>query len=588
MEYKPQDVECQNCKLKFIIEVEDFLFYEKMQVPPPTFCPECRAERRFCFRNERKLFKVKNAFTSKEIFSLFPEESGRKIITQEEWFGDSWDGMEFGKEYDFSKTFFEQVNNLEKNIPKYNLNCKLMVNSPYSGNATGLKNCYLCFSSNYSEDCMYGNALDYSKDSVDNSHINYCERCYECLWLEKCYQCYFSVICKESYNLYFCRSCLGCSNCFGCMGLQKSSYCICNKQYSKEEYEEEIKRMKLNTISGISKAREMTREFWITKPFKNHQGLKNLNSTGSYVTNCKNVNESYLIRESENIKYSQYLQVPKNKDCHDCTAWGQNMELHYETCVCGENSFNIKFSWNCWPDCKDVEYSMFLFNCSDCFGCVGLKKKQYCILNKQYTKEEYFEKVVEIKKQMNEIPYLDKKGNIYKYGEFFPIEFSPFGYNNTVAIQFFDMTKEEAEKNGYPWYEVPRGEYSITKKAGGLANSIGEVQDEILQDIIECEKCKNPYRILENELIFYRKENLPIPTRCSECRFQRRIQDRLKLKLYKRKCMCVGEVDETGVYSNTVEHLHGKEPCQEEFKTGYAPESGEIVYCEECYKREVY
>jgi RNA polymerase subunit RPABC4/transcription elongation factor Spt4 len=33
---------CQNCKKDFNIEPDDFSFYEKMKVPVPTWCPECR------------------------------------------------------------------------------------------------------------------------------------------------------------------------------------------------------------------------------------------------------------------------------------------------------------------------------------------------------------------------------------------------------------------------------------------------------------------------------------------------------------------------------------------------------------------
>jgi hypothetical protein len=316
--------------------------------------------------------------------------------------------------------------------------------------------------------------------------------------------------------------------------------------------------------------------------------VKNLNSTGSYVTDCKNVNESFLMREGENIKYSQYLQVPKNKDCYDAFAWGANMEMHYETCLCGGNTFNLKFCDNCWPNCKNLEYCAHMFSSSDCFGCVGLKKKQYCILNKQYTKEEYEKLVPKIKKHMDEMPFVDKMGRIYKYGEFFPIEHSQFGYNNSTAIQYFEMTKEKALENGYPWIEVPHGEYKITKKAKEIPDSIDEIGDEILEEIIECEKCKNPYRILENEFLFYKKEKLPIPRMCHDCRFERRIQDRLKLQLYERSCMCAGATDETGIYKNTAKHLHGDVPCGEKFKTGYAPDRPEIIYCEKCYQQEVY
>ncbi len=579
---------CQNCKKDFTIESEDFNFYEKIKVPLPTFCPLCRVQRRMAFRNERKLFRVKDAFTGLDIFSTYPKESGRKIITREAWFGDSWDAMEYETEYDFSKPFIKQLIEIEMKVPMYNFNVLRMVNSPYAFNATGLKNSYLVVNSNYSEDCMYGNAIDRCKDCVDNSHVNHSERCYESFWLEKCYKCYFSQRSMDSRNLWFCRGCVGCNDCFGSVNLRKASYCIFNKQYTKEEYKREIEKMKLDTDSGIKEARKKARDFWFTQPVKYHQGLRNLNCSGSYVTDCKNVNDSYLVRESENMRYCQYLQVPKNKDNYDVTNWGENIELCYETMECGENSYNNKFSRNCWPACRNNEYCVHLFSSSDCFGCVGLKKRQYCILNKQYSKEEYFTMVEKIKKHMNEMPYVDSQGIVYKYGEFFPIEISPFGYNNSIAMQHFPIKKEEAENKKYGWIEIERGEYVITKKASEFPDSISDVNDEILKEVIECENCKKAYRILENELIFYRKEKLPIPRMCHDCRHERRISDRLTLHLYKRSCMCSGISDETNTYKNTVKHVHGDEPCSEEFKTGYAPNQSEIVYCEKCYQQEVY
>ena len=575
---------CQNCKKDFTIEPEDFNFYQKIKVPPPTFCPLCRAERRLAVRNERKLFKVKSAFSGKDIFSLYPVEMGNKSLPQDEWFSDDWDALTYGREYDFSKPFFNQLLELKKEVPAFSLRTEFMVGSPYSANATALKNCYLCFNSNDSEDCMYSNATDASRDCVDDSHTNESERCYECFWVRKCYQCYFTIMSADSRNLWFCRDLIGCNDCFGCANLRKASYCIFNKQYVKEDYETEIKKMRLDTVEGIKEARIKAREFWKTQVRRHQQGVRNVNSTGSYVTDCKNTKESFLMREGEDMKYCQYLQVPKNKDCYDASAWGANMELHYETCLCGGNSFNIKFSDNCWPNCKNLEYCINLFSSSDCFGCVGLKKKQYCIFNKQYTKEEYEALVPTIKKHMDEMPYRDKKGSVYKYGEFFPIESSCFGYNNSTAIQYFPITKEEAEKNGYPWIEVPRGEYTITKRIGTLPSSIADTGEDILKEVIECEKCKNPYRILDNEFRFYKKENLPIPTMCNECRFERRISDRLQLELYERRCMC-GSASSP---SSTTKHFHGNEPCQEEFKTGYPPEGQDIVYCEKCYQQEVY
>ena len=579
---------CQNCKNDFTIEPEDFIFYEKVKVPPPTFCSLCRAQRRWAFRNERKLFRVKDAFTGADIFSTYPEQSGRKIITREEWNGDAWDAMEYGVDYDFSKTFFEQLLELDKIIPIYGLNAQGMINSPYSTNASYLKNCYLCFQSSYAEDCMYGNAIDYCKDCVDNSHINNSERCYECFWLQNCYQCYFTILSEESHNLYFCRNCHGCNDCLGCVNLINKNHCILNKQYTKKEYELELSKFNLNSRRGIKEKREKIRAFWKIHPIKYHQGLKNLNSSGSYVTNCKNVHDSFLVRESENMRYCQYMQSPGNKDNYDVSNWGEHTELNYETLECGDGSYNNKLSRDCWPACRNIEYSMHLFSSADCFGCVGLKKKQYCILNKQYTKEAYEILIEKIKKHMDEMPYVDSQGIVYKYGEFFPIEFSPYGYNNTIATQRFPLKKVEALKQSYPWIEVPKGKYNITKKAAELPDLIEDVDDSILKEVIECENCKNAYRILKNELIFLKKEKLPVPFLCPDCRYERRIGDRLTVQLYDRACMCMGKTDATKIYKNTTEHFHKGEPCTEVFKTGYNPLKDDIVYCEKCYQQEIY
>lgn len=435
---------------------------------------------------------------------------------------------------------------------------------------------------------MYGSAFDYCKDCVDDAHINHCERCYECFWLQNCYQCYFTIMSVESRNLWFCRDCLGCNNCFGCANLRKASYCIFNKQYTKEDYEKEIKKKNLDTRSGIDEARKKARIFWNTQPIKYHQGLKNLNSIGSYVSHCKNVRDSYLVRESENLRYCQHMQILGNKDCYDACVWGEYMELHYETCLSGERTYNLKFCCNCWPTCRNDEYCFDLFSSADCFGCVGLKKKQFCILNKQYSQEEYKKLVPQIKKHMDDMPYVDKQGIVYKYGEFFPIEFSPFGYNNTINMQHFPLNESEVMERGYSWIEIPHGEYDITKRAEELPESINDAGDEILKEVLECENCKNAYRIQANELIFLKNEKIPLPTMCHDCRYERRIKDRLGIRLYERTCMCAGDVDKTGAYKNTVFHMHKDSPCGEVFKTGYKPDSGEIVYCEKCYQQEVY
>jgi hypothetical protein len=81
--------------------------------------------------------------------------------------------------------------------------------------------------------------------------------------------------------------------------------------------------------------------------------------------------------------------------------------------------------------------------CSYCLGCIGLKNKSYCIFNKQYTKEEWHDKVDEIFSQM------EADGTL---GQFFPPSMNPFYFNDTAAYLIDDsFTKEEVTAKGYLW-----------------------------------------------------------------------------------------------------------------------------------------
>jgi hypothetical protein len=176
---------------------------------------------------------------------------------------------------------------------------------------------------------------------------------------------------------------------------------------------------------------------------------------------------------------------------------------------------------------------------------------------------------------MNDVPYVDKVGRIYKYGEFFPLEFSPFGYNETTAQEYFPLDEEQTKTLGCNWREIKKRGYKITKNPEELPDSITEVGDSILNEIIACEHkgeceedCTTAFKILPEDLKFYRRMNLPLPRQCPNCRRFQRVKKRNPLKLWHRKCM--------------------KEGCPNEFETTYTPERPEIIYCESCYNKEVY
>jgi hypothetical protein len=358
-----------------------------------------------------------------------------------------------------------------------------------------------------------------------------------------------------------------------CTGLRNKKYYFKNKEYGKVEYEKILETYKLDTFSGVEKAQKEFDEYILKYPRRFVFMIRCVNSLGDIISDSKNVQNCFILKSAENCKYIN-LAVGC-KDSYDMATGGELSEC-YEDITCdhsNRNFFGI-FSWKS----QNVQYTQHCHNCSHVFGCVGLQNKSYCIFNKQYTKEEYEKIVPKIIEQMNNMPYVDKKGNIYKYGEFYPSELSYFGYNETVAQEQFPLSKKDALVVGYNWQDnIQRTSSKETLPFENIPESINEVDESILNEILVCIDCSRNYKIVPNELIFYKKMLIPIPRRCFYCRHVNRIKRRNPFQLWGRTCMCKKE-----------NHFHGQKDCDVEFQTSYAPDRPEIVYCEKCYQAEIY
>jgi len=585
----PETKVCQNCKASFIVDAEDFDFYKKINVPPPTFCPECRMQRRFAFRNERTIYRRKRDPDGKFVISIYSEEKPFKVYSQERWWSDDWDPLEYRQEYDFSRSFFEQFKELWRRVPVIAIHNKNGVNSEYCCHALDNKNCYLNSAIAFSESVNYSNRVSYCKDSHDLYFCDHVEFGYNTIISKNSYKISYNSLsenCSDSAFLYDCKNC---SHCFGCVNLRNKSYHIFNKPYSKEEYQNKIKEFDLGSYHNVQRIK---REFDVLRSQALHKYANinfSNNVTGDNVSQSKNCR--YCFDMYANIEDSAFnvWAVYDLKDVYDGFGCGASSSLMYEAVDAGLNAERLKFAIIVWSS-HNVEYSYNCHGCSYLFGCISLRNKQYCILNKQYTKEEYETLVPKIIQHMNEMPYVGNKGRIYGYGGFFPSELSPFAYNETVAQEYFPLTKEAAIEKGFSWREPEARHYEITKKSNELPDHIKNIDDSILNDVIGCEhkgecneQCTTAFKIIPQELQFYKKMNLSLPRFCPNCRHYERLKQRNPLKLWHRKCMC-----DYKVYNNSVKHLHHAEgQCPNEFETSYAPDRKEIVYCEQCYQAEV-
>lgn len=589
---------CQNCKNSFVIEPDDFSFYEKVKAPPPTFCSLCRFQRRLTFRTSRRLYKRKVEFSEKETFSPLPPEIPFRVFHEDYWWSDKWDPMEYGRPYDFNRPFFQQLRELQLKVPIPHRRVLNGINSEYCENNFSIKNCYLVFNGGYTENSLYSESINGCKECVDGLKIEQCELCYELFNCQRCSRTVFSAHCTDCLDVAFSIDLVGCQNCFGCVNLRNKRYYIFNQPYSKEEYLKIVSGYDLGSYQVVSELRQKVSEIASKFPVKFLRGQRNINVSGDYLDRCKNVLDSFYCCDLQECAHCQLILSAKSADCMDISVAGG--ELCYELQEAG--GYEVKFSWICisgyalkMSGFSNLQYCMYCFGgCSNLFGCIGLRDKQYCIFNRQYSKEEYQNLLPKIIEHMDAMPYVDKVGRRYKYGEFFPSEFSPSPYNETWAQDYFPVTKNEASKRGFWWREAENTPYAINIKTENIPDHIKEVSDLVINEIFECahkgkcnDQCTTAFRVISQELQFYRRMNLPLPRLCFNCRHSERSKQRNPLKLWNRKCACSGVKSENKAYQNDAKHFHADMHCPNEFETSHSPDRPEIVYCEQCYQAEV-
>lgn len=549
---------CKHCKKSFPITDKDLellgtvspvIAGKKFSLPTPAMCPECRQQRRLAFRNERKLYKRNCDATGKSIISIYSPDKSYKVFDYDFWWSDAYDPLTYGMEYDSTKSFMRQYSELVANTPKLAIHNSKSENSAYTNYALNNKDCYLIVGASENENCLYSYRIFGNKNTVDSFWLNSSESCFECIDGVGLYKCKYCKNCKNSHNLSFCENCFDSSNCFGCINLRNKEYCIYNKQYTKDEYGKLVAIEFLDTEAAMKKFNS----FRTTQPHENLYIVGSENCTGDNITNSNDCHNSYTIKDSQDIRHCFITNGVK--DSYDCNFWDYN-EVVYNTTNHTHN--NRIMCGNLVWHCNDVHYSSICFNSDNLFGCTGMKQNKYCILNKQYTREEYEILVPKI---------IEKMIADGEWWEYYPAQISPFGYNESIAAEHAPLSREEALKQGFKWcdYDAPFPKVEKIIPAVKLPTDISKIPDDILSWAIECEVTGKPFRIIKQELDFYRKEQLPLPRRHPDQRHIDRMNARNPRMLFDRAC----------------------DKCGKNIITTYSPDRPEIVYCESCYEKEV-
>jgi len=551
---------CKQCKASFEVTDQNRKFYEmvspefngkKYLISDPTLCLDCRAQRRLAYRNERSLYHRKSDMSGKQIVTMYPPEAPYKVFAKEEWWGDMWDPRNFGREFDFSRSFFDQFAELMKEVPLPPLVVGDGENADYTNYTMSCRNSYLIDSSDYDEDCYYGSYLFKCQDCIDCLFVSDSTHLYECIDCKGCANSQFLQNCYNCSDCLFCYNLRNCQDCIGCVNLRGKKNCLFNEQLTKEEFAKKKKELKL-AASNLKFIRDKFLSVKKKYPHKFTEIEDCINSTGDHLIRCKNCHNCFDLVEAEDCTNVSLGLKPK--DCMDC-AGVPNSEICYET-VASPEDYAMRFCAVTWPRSDFLYYCLFCRMSKNCFGCVSTLKNEYCILNRQYIKEEYEKFVPQI------IEHMKKTG---EWGEFFPINLSPFAYNETVAQDYFPMEKEDVIKGGWKWHEENQAK-SYKGPVYEVPDKIEDVADDITKQILICEATGKPYKMIPQELKFYREHGIPVPRQCPDERHRARMNLRNPRKLYDRKC----------------------DKCGAVIRTTYSPDRPEKVYCEKCYLEEVY
>lgn len=544
---------CIDCHSEFQITERELNQYQKVDIRVPDICVSCRWKQHMAFWSFGKFHTSTSDLSGERFITNLPEHARYPIYTSKEWWSDVWDPIDYGQDYDPKRSFFDQLKELQEKVPRPHQQGAQNVDCDWCDDAWESKNCYLSRSTKNAENLLYGYRAIDVKDSIDVSHVFTLDSCYDCGYCFSSYNLLFSKNCRDCIDSAFLFDCRNCSSCFMCYNLRGKSYCIENVQYTKKEYEEKMKAINLGSYTELENLKNHYQE--ILKKNAVHRenfNIKTYDSLGTYMTNCKNCTNVFCWEDSEDCM--NCLRGLKAKDNIDLTGcWLIELSGNNSCCT---NAYLAKYS--IW--CDGLRYSEYCDQCLDveyCFGCVGLRKKKYCILNKQYTKEEY--------ESLKEKIITDMKAR-GEYGLFPSYAFGLCPYNfSTAAIYFPEVTKEWIEEKGGYWDD------SISLKVDGLPtselpDSIKDVDNSITKQALVCPVTGWRFNIADAELAFLKNKNIALPRVHFDVRTKERLLPMSQTKSEKYNCIyCAKEID------------------------GYYPKSWgyERIACVDCYQQNL-
>ncbi len=470
---------CQRSGKEFSLSSVEKKAYSRSDIPLPGLSPfeqlrnllACVPSLEVFSLEEGMSFSTDDGMCSMKIPSFRVSESGNWIPVLEASSGDTLMRESSSEPHEFMNQFVglfkeylsEQDTKPKERYPAHYF-CRSMVHSLDCFSCENLKNSFECVSCTNSENIFFSR----------NSHF-----------------------CSHSY---FLDSCQNCTHCIFCFGLKDAEYQVFNSPVSKEEYERMLQEVALYSPVRLESARERFSNFLLAQPVPAVFELGSSEASGNYIYFSKNIDPGLLVFNSRDSSLLLGAFEAENLVAGAFTGPGVSDSI-FSMLMGGDvkKSHMVYASGGVLNAC---EYCIACENCEYLFGCVGLKGKSYCILNRQYEEKEYF-------RLRNGILEYLKNGGGWGNIDIFRTMILP--YNLSLANIFMPLGRIQAHLFGHIWKEETS---NVSALRFASAND----------DFLVCEISGVPFQFSDYEREFSSEFKIAIPERSPVQRFKERLE----------------------------------------------------------------
>ena len=472
------------------------------------------------FCSDGNFFWRRCSATGKRIYSAFPEQCRFPVVALDYWQSTDWDPLSFGLAFSFKRSFFEQLQDLWNKVPRPAHVAEDAVASSVYHHAWGIRHSYMVAGVQDARAVLYGIGVLESEQCIDCTQISACHTCYECVHCYSCKSLRFAECCLNCEQCSFISHCEDCRNCLFCTGLQGKEHYVFNQPLSPEGYRRTLQEWSFSARQRLEAAKDVYNEFISDKPIPHIFSDAPHGNSGNYLVRCLDAIESFECVDCRDCRY-----LSGASDALDgCGAIGP-LSHGAQFVSVSRNASNIRNCVDCWNDVQNLDYCSFCENCANLFGCVGLRGKEYCILNRQLDNPTYAAERERI------IDHLKRRG---VWGKFFPVVFSGFAYNRSAAHIHMPLGRIPAQMMGFEWEEVDDfvrpsallsgGESAPEECFSEVPGQIEELTDSAVRNSVYlCEISGRPFRFTREEVDFYRQIGVAPPVRGPDRRLAERI-----------------------------------------------------------------